>query len=103
MITVVAAGSEIRIRNAGDSRGANSGVGSGCGIIGQPSEPVPGEDFSNLFDAVSVTEEDPSNFVGHVRFSILAHRSPLEGDDHSSRLWECALIVAGAIPRRGHD
>ena len=56
-------GREIWIRNTGAKRGAKSGVGSGCGVIGQPSEPVPGEDVSNLLDATLVTEEHTSNVV----------------------------------------
>jgi hypothetical protein len=69
-------GSEIRIRNPGNKRGAKSGVGSGCGVVGQLSEPVPGEgvvgqlsepvpgeDVSNLLDAIPVTEEHTSNVV----------------------------------------
>ena len=56
-------GSEIRIRDPGNKRGAKSGVESGCGVIGQPSEPVPGEDLSNLLDAILVTEEHTSNVV----------------------------------------
>ena len=56
-------GSEIWIRDPRHERGAKSGVGSGCGVIGQPSEPVPGEDVSNLLDAILVTEQHTSNVV----------------------------------------
>ena len=56
-------GCEIRIRDPGNKRGARSGVDSGCGVIGQPSEPVPGEDVSNLLDAIPVMEEQTSNVI----------------------------------------
>jgi hypothetical protein len=65
-------GRKIRIRDPGSKPGAKSGVGSGCSVIGQPSEPIPGEDVSNLLDAIPVMEEHTSNVVRHVRFSILA-------------------------------
>ena len=55
--------SEIWICDPGKERGAKSGVGSGCGVVGQPSEPVPGEDVSNLLDAILVAEEHASNVV----------------------------------------
>jgi hypothetical protein len=56
-------GREIWIRDPGNKRGAKSGVGSGCGVIGQPSESVRREDVSNLLDAILVTEEHTSNVV----------------------------------------
>jgi hypothetical protein len=37
-------GREIRIRNTGNKRRAKPGVEGGSGVVGQPSEPVPGED-----------------------------------------------------------
>jgi hypothetical protein len=58
-----AQGSEIWIRDPGNERGAKSGVEDGCGVIGQPSEPVPGEDVSNLLDAILVMEEHTSDVV----------------------------------------
>jgi hypothetical protein len=56
-------GGEIWIRDPGNKRGAKSGVENGCGVIGQPSEPVPGEDLSNLLDAILVPEEHTSDVV----------------------------------------
>jgi hypothetical protein len=56
-------GRKIWIRNSGNKRGAKSGVENGCGVIGQPSEPVSGEDVSNLLDATPVAEEHASNVV----------------------------------------
>ena len=56
-------GRMIRIRNTGNSHGARSGAGSGSSVVGQPSEPVPGEDVSNLLDAILVAEEHASNVV----------------------------------------
>jgi hypothetical protein len=54
------------------------------------STPMPGEDVSNLLDAILVMEEHASNGVCHVRFSILActiRRRP------PGRYW-CALTAA---------
>jgi len=56
-------GREIRIRDPGNERGAKPGVESGCGVIGQPSEPVPGEDVSDLLNAIPVMEEHTSNVI----------------------------------------
>jgi hypothetical protein len=56
-------GNEIRIRHPSNKRGAQSGVESGSNVVGQPSEPIPGEDVSNLLDAISVTEEHTGNVV----------------------------------------
>ena len=56
-------GRKIRIRNTSNKRGARSGVESGSSVVGQSSEPVPGEDVSNLLDAIPVTEEHTSNVV----------------------------------------
>ena len=56
-------GREIRIRDPGNKRGAKSGVEQRLQRVGQPSEPVPGEDVSNLLDAILVTEEHTSNVV----------------------------------------
>jgi hypothetical protein len=67
-------GSEIWISDPGNKRGAKSCVG-GWGVVGQPGEPVPGEDVSNLLDAILVTEEHSGNVVWHVRFDSRAHHT----------------------------
>jgi hypothetical protein len=56
-------GREIRIRDPSNKRGATSGVESGSSVVGQPSEPVPGEDVSNFLDAIPVMEEHTSNVI----------------------------------------
>ena len=85
---------KIRIHNMSNKGGATSGAGSGSSVVGQPREPVPGEDVSNLCDAISVADEHPGNVVGHVRFSILAHHmaplaGPLDTGDRRQRTGGC--------------
>jgi hypothetical protein len=50
-------------RCAQRKHGAKPGVENGSSVVGRPSEPVPGEDVSNLLDASPVMEEHTSNVI----------------------------------------